>query len=363
MTKISRSGRIQITAVERLCAPSNEADDGGCRLRESDAIESLKGVNIKNFRLRSSTKKTRTPSIHPHINCWCLPFVVACLLPRVCLFAFLADYIVTGSSRMMCPSARVNFWLPLFVFKGTTAALHWRWRAIAARGWADRDAPQKEINFFRFRLFETYSQGSMHQLIFDIDLGCFNFCFLFISFQFNDDGERMMIGTRASDGDSISELKVWLIHRHDRGAAPLHYSSIVIEKPLPSIINYYDRNRGVYPSFVSTNLARKQSISETKTKVPLDYGSWILWRDLRPCRDRDGLLIQRDMRSCKKSGASSECSERENQKSFVSSLQFLIASMTSLRCPISERLGRWIRWLRADWALHECETATEGRLS
>lgn len=62
-----------------------------------------------------------------------------------------------------------------------------------------RDMPQKEINFFSY-----YSIDSMHHLI---HLGYF----FFFDFIFLDDGERMMIGTRASESmNEYIEMKLKL---------------------------------------------------------------------------------------------------------------------------------------------------------
>lgn len=185
----------------------------------------------------TAQQKKRTSSIHPHINCWCLPFVVACLLPHVCLFASLADS-GPGQAGWCARRCRVNFWLPLFVFKGTTAALHWRWRGLWCLAVREREAGPSRHATKGNQFFSDYSIDSMHHLI---HLG-----YLFsISFFSMTAREWWLERALQNQWTNIEmKLKLWLIHRHDLELLHfiIHRSSLN-ESTLPNIINYSESNR------------------------------------------------------------------------------------------------------------------------
>lgn len=202
-------------------ASSNEADDGVCRLRESDAIESLKGVNIKNFRLRNSTTKKSELHRYTHISTVdvCLLLLPVCCLMFVCLLHSLTRG--PGQAGWCVRRCRVNFWLPLFVFKGTTAALHWRWRglwclAVRERGWAVETCHKRKSFFFRT------SRSTPCITWFISDISFFRFHFSRWRRENDDWNARFRINERIY----WDEAKVMINTPARSGTASLHYSSL-----------------------------------------------------------------------------------------------------------------------------------------
>lgn len=203
-------------------ASSNEADDGVCRLRESDAIESLKGVNIKNFRLRNSTTKKKanfidTPTYQLLMFAFC-----CCLSAASCLFVCFArwlgarvkpDDVSVGAGLISgCHCLFLRELLLRFIDVDVDCGV-WRWEREAG---PSRHAT-KGNQFFFVLLDRLHASLDSSRI------------FLFFRFHFsrwrreNDDWNARF---RINERIYWDEAKVMINTPARSGTASLHYSSL-----------------------------------------------------------------------------------------------------------------------------------------